>query len=92
MCMFLIIEIKLFYHMYLMCILYFSCVSLILSYACLVLTSKPWRQIFTHPASVTLLLNFWTFGWIGYMVLTEMPSYLNDELGKRRMRGPAFVF
>jgi len=43
--------------------------------------SKPWRQIFTHPASVTLLLNFWTFGWIGYMVLTEMPSYLNDELG-----------
>lgn len=43
--------------------------------------SKPWRQIFTHPASVTLLLNFWTFGWIGYMVLTEMPSFLNDELG-----------
>ena len=43
--------------------------------------SKPWFHIFTHPASVTLMLSYWTFGWIGYMVLTEMPSYLNDELG-----------
>ena len=43
----------------------------------------PWREIFSHPTSLTLMLNNWTFGWIGYMVLTELPTYLTDVLGTR---------
>lgn len=42
----------------------------------------PWRAMFTHPTTLTLFLNNWTFGWIGYMVLTELPSYLTDVLGE----------
>jgi hypothetical protein len=42
----------------------------------------PWRAMFTHPTALTLFLNNWTFGWIGYMVLTELPSYLTDVLGE----------
>ena len=41
----------------------------------------PWKAILSHPVSLTLLVNQWTFGWIVYMVLTEMPSYLTEELG-----------
>jgi hypothetical protein len=41
----------------------------------------PWIPMLTHPASLCLLLSNWVFGWIGYMLLTELPSFLNDELG-----------
>ena len=41
----------------------------------------PWAQMFTSPVSLTLFLNNFTYGWIGYMVLTELPSYLTDVLG-----------
>ena len=41
----------------------------------------PWGPIFTHPVALTLFFNMWTYGWIGYMVLTEMPSFLTDVLG-----------
>lgn len=41
----------------------------------------PWTAFFTHPASLALLTTSWTFGWIGFMILSELPSYLTDELG-----------
>jgi hypothetical protein len=41
----------------------------------------PWRAFFTHPASLVLLLGCWQQGWIGFMLLSEMPTYLTDELG-----------
>lgn len=41
----------------------------------------PWVAMFTHPASLCLFLLNWVFGWIGFMLLTEMPAFLNDQLG-----------
>lgn len=41
----------------------------------------PWKEIFTNAVTLTLFLNMFTYGWIGYMVLTEMPSFLTDVLG-----------
>ena len=41
----------------------------------------PWKAIFTHPVALTLFLNMWTYGWIGYVTLTELPSFLTDVLG-----------
>jgi hypothetical protein len=41
----------------------------------------PWGEIFSNPVSLTLFFNMFTYGWIGYMVLTELPSYLTDVLG-----------
>ncbi len=41
----------------------------------------PWAVFFTHPVSLTLLLNSWVAGWIGFTLLSEMPSYLTDVLG-----------
>lgn len=41
----------------------------------------PWGEIFSNPVALTLFLNMFTYGWIGYMVLTELPSYLTDVLG-----------
>jgi hypothetical protein len=43
--------------------------------------APPWLLFFTHPVAVTLFLNHWTYGWIGFLVLTELPSYLTDDLG-----------
>lgn len=42
----------------------------------------PWAVIFSNPVSLTLFFNMFTYGWIGYMVLTELPSYLTDVLGE----------
>lgn len=33
------------------------------------------------PASWALLSGTWTDGWIVFMILSELPSYLTDELG-----------
>jgi hypothetical protein len=41
----------------------------------------PWKAMFTHPASIALFVSNWSFGWIGFMLLSEMPSYLVDCLG-----------
>jgi hypothetical protein len=46
-----------------------------------VISEIPWVAMFTHPASLNLFLLNWVFGWIGFMLLTEMPSFLNDQLG-----------
>lgn len=45
-------------------------------------SSIPWKGFFTHRASLTLLLNNWVFGWIGFMLLSEIPAFLTDSLGK----------
>lgn len=41
----------------------------------------PWKSFFTNPISLTLLVNNWTFGFVGFLLLSEMPSYLTDVLG-----------
>lgn len=41
----------------------------------------PWHIFFTHPVTLTLFVQAWVFGWVGYTLLSEMPSYLTDELG-----------
>lgn len=46
-----------------------------------VISEIPWIPMLTHSASLCLLLSNWVYGWIGYMLLTELPSFLNDELG-----------
>lgn len=40
----------------------------------------PWRQFFTHAATLTLLFNHFTHGWIGFLLLSELPSYMTQEL------------
>jgi hypothetical protein len=41
----------------------------------------PWKEFMTNRASLTLLLNAWSFGWIGFMLLSEIPAFLTDALG-----------
>lgn len=41
----------------------------------------PWIHFFTNKHALTLLLNSWVIGWIGFTLLSEMPTFLNDELG-----------
>ena len=40
----------------------------------------PWVAFFTTPQTLNLLLASWTLGWINFLLLTEMPSYLTDQL------------
>ena len=47
----------------------------------LVISEIPWVAMFTTPASLCLFLLNWVFGWIGFLLLTEMPTFLNDQLG-----------
>ena len=42
----------------------------------------PWLEMFTNPASLALLLNSFAQGWVGLIILTEMPTFLNQQLGK----------
>ena len=32
-------------------------------------------------ASLVVILGKWVYDWIGFMLLSEIPSYLTDELG-----------
>jgi MFS family permease len=43
--------------------------------------SMPWKGFFTHPVSLTLLLNTWVYGYINFLLMTEVPSFLSDQLG-----------
>mmetsp|Transcript_4847 Transcript_4847/g.7378 ORF Transcript_4847/g.7378 Transcript_4847/m.7378 type:complete len:554 (-) Transcript_4847:25-1686(-) len=43
--------------------------------------TTPWVAFFTHPTSVTLLIAYWTQNWIGYLILSELPTYFTEELG-----------
>ena len=41
----------------------------------------PWKNIFTHSASLTLLMMSFTYNWTLFMLLSEIPSFLTDSLG-----------
>eukprot|EP00981_Chlorochromonas_danica_P015105 scaffold10498_cov179-Ochromonas_danica.AAC.7 len=41
----------------------------------------PWKAFFTNPHSLTLLVNSWGYGFVGFTLLSEMPSFFTDELG-----------
>ena len=41
----------------------------------------PWFMIFRSPAIVTLFVASFTNGYVSFLLLSEMPSYLTDELG-----------
>lgn len=43
--------------------------------------SIPWKEFFTNPISLNLFLSHWTTSWIGFMLLSELPTFLTDELG-----------
>ena len=40
----------------------------------------PWSEFFGHPASLVLILSSWTAGWTAFLLLSEMPTFLTDEL------------
>lgn len=41
----------------------------------------PWGLILSSPAVLTLFFASFTNGYIGFLLLSEMPSYLTDQLG-----------
>jgi hypothetical protein len=41
----------------------------------------PWKIIFTHKSVLVLFGASWTCGWILFMLLSEIPSFLTDHLG-----------
>ena len=41
----------------------------------------PWKVIFTHPVSLTLLMMSFMYNWTLFMLLSEIPSFLTDALG-----------
>eukprot|EP01036_Dinobryon_divergens_P026695 gene26696-35372_t len=41
----------------------------------------PWKAFFTHPAALALLANNFTYGWVGFTLLSELPTYLTEVLG-----------
>lgn len=43
--------------------------------------NTPWAAFLAHPSSVALIVCYWTQNWIGFLVLSELPTYLTEELG-----------
>jgi hypothetical protein len=41
----------------------------------------PWVKFFTHTAPLALFVNTFAQGWVGLMILTEMPAFLHQRLG-----------
>jgi hypothetical protein len=39
----------------------------------------PWGHFFRHPTARTMLLAWWVMAWIGFLMLSEMPSFLIQE-------------
>ncbi len=39
----------------------------------------PWKNFFTHPVSITLFVNCWVDGFIGFTLLSEMPLFLQEQ-------------
>lgn len=39
----------------------------------------PWYPILTHPISLTLYYMSWCILFLSYFILTELPSYLNNQ-------------
>ena len=40
----------------------------------------PWKTLLTHPIAVVMYYTHFTNNWAFYTLLTELPTYLNDEL------------
>jgi hypothetical protein len=45
------------------------------------LSKVPWIKFFTHSAPLALFINTFAQGWVGLMILTEMPAFLHQRLG-----------
>jgi MFS family permease len=43
--------------------------------------SIPWSKFFTHKESLTLFFNHFTFGFVEFLLISEMPSFLVTQLG-----------
>lgn len=41
----------------------------------------PWRAILTNRTSVVLLLNGYNYGWLAYLIMSELPTFLVEQLG-----------
>lgn len=41
----------------------------------------PWKKFFSHPAIITLFIANFLNGWIGFLLLSELPSFFEDILG-----------
>lgn len=41
----------------------------------------PWMAFLTTPASFVLIVCYWTQNWVGFLLLSELPSYLTRQLG-----------
>jgi hypothetical protein len=46
------------------------------------LASIPWAEMFTNKTSLTILLNAFVNGWIGFIAVTQLPSYIFYELSE----------
>ena len=46
-----------------------------------IVSRTPWKKFFTHPAILTLFVANFLNGWIGFLLLSELPSYFEDILG-----------
>ena len=46
-----------------------------------VVSRTPWKRFFTNPAILTLFVANFLNGWIGFLLLSELPSYFEDILG-----------
>jgi hypothetical protein len=42
----------------------------------------PWHILFRSTATLALFFNTFVQGWIGLMILSEMPNFLHQQLGK----------
>jgi hypothetical protein len=51
-----------------------------MSYGAQVVRSIPIVAILTHPAAIALYVNQYTTNWVAYFLMSEMPSYMNEEL------------
>lgn len=41
----------------------------------------PWGHFLRNRTSLVLLLTWWVVAWIGFMMLSEIPSFLTEHLG-----------
>ena len=45
-----------------------------------VVKDVPWRAFLTHPMALTLLLGGYLYGWLKYLIMSELPTFLVDVL------------
>ena len=45
------------------------------------LSNIPWSKMFSNKGSLALLITAFAQGWVGLMILIEMPAFLHQQLG-----------